>query len=333
MTSSRVLIAPHVQAFFTEHLCHQKRVSPQTIASCRDTFRLLFTFIKETAGIEPSTLRVTDLDAPLVLRFLDYLEHHRGNAVRSRNIRLSALRTFFRFVILREPESIAIATRVLAIPLKREDKKLVSYLTREEMEVLLAAPDRAHWVGRRDHALLLTMYNSGARVSEVTTLRREQISFGPTTLLHLHGKGRKDRTVPVWPQTSQVLQGWLRELGDFGTPMVFPNARGKPLSRYGVNYVLQQALDKARVTCPSLGVKTVSPHVIRHSTAMHLLQSGVDITVIALWLGHESIETTHVYLEADLATKERALQKLTPGDVPLARFTADDPLLAFLASL
>jgi integrase/recombinase XerD len=158
MTSARVLIAPHVQAFFTEHLCHQKRVSPQTIASCRDTFRLLFIFIKETAGIEPSTLRVTDLDAPLVLRFLDYLEHHRGNAVRSRNIRLSALRTFFRFVILREPESIAIATRVLAIPLKREDKKLVSYLTREEMEVLLAAPDRAHWVGRRDHALLLTMY-------------------------------------------------------------------------------------------------------------------------------------------------------------------------------
>jgi integrase/recombinase XerD len=162
------------------------------------------TFVKVTAGIEPSALRVTDLDAPMVLRFLDYWEEQRGNAVRSRNIRLSALRTFFRCVILREPESIAVATRVLAIPLKREDKKLVGYLTRDEMEALLAAPDRTHWVGRRDHALLLTMYNSGARVSEITTLRREQIGFGPTTLLHLHGKGRKDRTVPGWPQTSQV---------------------------------------------------------------------------------------------------------------------------------
>jgi site-specific recombinase XerD len=291
------------------------------------------TFVKETAGIEPSALRVADLDAPMVLRFLDYLEHQRGNAVRSRNIRLSALRTFFRFVTLRNPESIAIATRVLAIPLKREDKKLVGYLTREEMEALLAAPDRSHWVGRRDHALLLTMYNSGARVSEVTTLRREQVGFGATTLLHLHGKGRKDRTVPVWPQTSHVLQGWLRELGGFGTPMVFPNARGKPLSRYGVNYLLQQAMHRARLTCPSLRAKIVSPHVIRHSTAMHLLQSGVDITVIALWLGHESIETTHVYLEADLATKERALQKLAPFEAPLSRFTADDPLLTFLTSL
>jgi len=331
--SSRSPIAPHVQAFFTEHLCHHKRVSPQTIASCRDTFRLLLTFVKETVGIEPATLRVPDLDAPLVLRFLDYLEQQRGNAVRSRNIRLSALRTFFRFVALREPESIAIATRVLAIPRKREDTKLIGYLTREEMDALLAAPDRSHWVGRRDHALLLTMYNSGARVSEVTSLRREQVCFDATTFLQLHGKGRKERTVPLWPHTSHVLQGWLRELGVFGTPMLFPNARGKPLSRYGVNYLLQQAVQQAVLTCPSLRTKTVSPHVLRHSTAMHLLQSGVDITVIALWLGHESIETTHVYLEADLATKERALQNLAPIEAPLSRFTADDPLLAFLTAL
>ena len=235
------LIAPHVQAFFTEHLCHHKRVSPQTIASCRDTFRLLLTFVKETVGIEPSALRVTDLDAPWCCGFLDYLEHQRGNAVRSRNIRLSALRTFFRFVALRDPESLAITTRVLAIPLKREDKKLVGYLSRDEIEALLAAPDRSHWVGRRDHALLLTMYNSGARVSEVTTLRREQVCFGATTFLHLHGKGRKERTVPLWPHTSHVLQGWLRE-GSGGEPMAFPNARGKPLSRYGVNYLLQQTV-------------------------------------------------------------------------------------------
>jgi integrase/recombinase XerD len=332
-TSARSPIAPHVQAFFTEHLCHHKRVSPQTIASCRDTFRLLLTFVKETVGVEPSALRVADLDAPMVLRFLDHLEHQRGNAVRSRNIRLSALRTFFRFVALRDPESMAIVTRVLAIPLTREDKKLVGYLTRAEMEALLAAPDRSHWVGRRDHALLLTMYNSGARVSEVTALRREQVCFGATTFLHLHGKGRKERTVPLWPTTSHVLQSWLRELEGCRTSMIFPNARGNPLSRYGVNYLLQQAGHRAGVTCPSLRAKPVSPHVIRPSTAMHLLQSGVDITVIALWLGHESIETTHVYLEADLATKERALQKLAPLEAPLARFTPDDPLLAFLTSL
>jgi integrase/recombinase XerD len=274
-TSARALIAPHVQAFFTEHLCHHKRVSPQTIASCRDTFRLLLTFIKETVGIEPSALRVTDVDAPLVLRFLDYLEHQRGNAVRSRNIRLSALRTFFRFVALRDPESLAITTRVLAIPLKREDTKLVGYLSRDEIEALLAAPDRSHWGGRRDHALLLTMYNSGARVSEVTTLRREQVCFGATTFLDLHGKGRKERTVPLWPTTSHLLQGWLRELGTFGTPMVFPNARGKPLSRYGVNYLLQQTVRRAVVTCPTLRRKTVSPHVLRHYLPFLTMSSHV----------------------------------------------------------
>jgi integrase/recombinase XerD len=203
-TSARSPIAPHVQAFFTAHLCHHKRVRPQTIASCRDTFRLLLTFVKETVGIEPSALRVTDLDAPMGLGFLDHLEHQRGNAVRSRNMRSSALRTFFRVVAVRDPESMAIVTRVLAIPLKREDKKLVSYLPREAMEALRAAPDRSHWVGRRDHALLLTMYNSAARLSEGTALRREHACFGATTVLHLHGKGRKERTVPLGPTTSRV---------------------------------------------------------------------------------------------------------------------------------
>jgi integrase/recombinase XerD len=272
--ASRTHLAPHVQAFFTEHLCHQKRVSPQTIASCRDTFRLLLIFVKETIGIEPSALHLTDLDAPLVLRFLDYLEHQRGNAVRSRNIRLSALRTFFRFVALRDPESVVIATRVLAIPLKREDKKLVGYLTREEMEALLAAPERSHWVGRRDYALLLTMYNSGARVSEMTTLRRRQVCFGASTFLHLHGKGRKDRTVPLWPHTSRVLQAWLQEVGPQDDQMVFPNARGTPLSRHGVMYLLQQVVHKAAGISPSLQTKHVSPHMIRHNPA-HLLMLSV----------------------------------------------------------
>ncbi len=333
MTVSRSPLAPHVQAFFTDHLCNHKRASPQTLVSCRDTFRLLLTFIKETLGIEPSDLCMADLDAPTILDFLDYLEHQRGNAIRSRNIRLSALRTFFRFMALRDPESVAIVTRVLAIPNKREDKKLVGSLTRPEIDALIAAPDRSSWIGRRDHALLVTMYNSGARVSEITTLTREQVSFGATTFLELYGKGRKERTIPLWPQTRDVLKEWFRELEEHKSGKVFPNARGRPLARHSVNYLIHKAVQCAASNCPSLLTRPITPHLIRHTTATHLLQAGIDIATIALWLGHESIETTHVYLEADIATKEQALQKLVPVEDQGARFTADDPLLAFLTSL
>ena len=333
MTVSPCLLAPHVHAFFTDHLCHHKRVSPQTLVSCRDSFRLLLTFMQQTAGIEPSALCLTDLDAPTILAFLDYLEQQRGNAIRSRNIRLSVLRTFFRFVALRDPESIEIVTRVLAIPTKREDKKLVGYLTRPEIDSLIAAPDRSSWIGRRDHALLLTMYNSGARVSEITTLKREQVSFGATTFLELHGKGRKERTIPLWSQTRDVLKRWFRESEEPKSDMAFPNARGRPLVRHSVNYLIHKAVEGAAPSCPSLLTRPIPPHLIRHTTATHLLQAGIDIATIALWLGHESIETTHVYLEADLATKEQALQKLAPVEEEAARFTAADPLLAFLTSL
>jgi integrase/recombinase XerD len=333
MTSSRSPLAPHVQTFFTDHLCRHKRVSPQTLASCRDAFRLLLTFVKETTGIEPSALCVADLDAPTILAFLDHLEHQRGNRVRSRNMRLSALRTFFRFVALRAPESIEVVTRVLAIPIKREDKQLVGSLTRPEIEALMAAPDRSQWIGRRDHALLLTMYNSGARVSEITALKRDQVSFGATTFLELHGKGRKERMIPLWPQTRDVLQKWFRELGEEKSQMAFPNARGRPLARHSVNYLIHKAVQVAAASCPSLLTRPITPHLIRHTTATHLLQAGIDIATIALWLGHESVETTHVYLEADLATKEQALQKLAPIEEQGARFTAADPLLAFLTSL
>ena len=333
MTSPRSPLSSHVQAFFTEHLCHHKRVSPQTLASCRDSFRLLLNFVKETRGIEPSALSVNDLDAPTILTFLDHLEHQRGNSIRSRNIRLSALRTFFRFVALRDPESVETATRVLAIPMKREDKKLVGYLTRPEIDALIATPDQSHWIGRRDHALLMTMYNSGARVSEMTTLRCKQVCFGATTFLQLHGKGRKERTIPLWPQTRRVLQIWFEELGRDGHQVAFPSVRGGALSRQSVNYLIQKTAQAASAGCPSLGNRPITPHLIRHTTATHLLQAGVDIATIALWLGHESIETTHVYLEADLETKEQALQKLTPVKEQGTRFTADDPLLAFLTSL
>ena len=327
------LIASHVQAFFADYLCQQRRLSPQTIVSCRDTFRLLLTFLRDHTGIEPSALRIVDVDAPVVLRFLTYLEQQRGNSVRSRNLRLSAIRSFFRLVALRDPDSLGIVTRVLAIPMKREDRKLIGYLTRTEMQALLAAPDPSKWSGRRDHALLLTLYNSGARVSEVIALRREQVCFDISTFVHLTGKGRKERTIPLWADTAQVLKGWFRELGEPASGIAFPNARGKSLSRDGVDYLLKQTVQRASTVCPSLATKHISPHVIRHTTAMHLLQAGVDIATIALWLGHESIETTHMYLEADLTMKEQALKKLEPIAGEWSRFHADDPLLAFLASL
>jgi site-specific recombinase XerD len=327
------LIAPHLQAFFAEYLCQQRRLSPQTIVSCRDTFRLLLTFVRNHTGVEPSALRIADVDAPVVLSFLSYLEQERGNSVRSRNIRLSALRSFFRLVALRHPDSIGVVTRVLAIPMKREDRKLIAYLTRTEMQALLATPDTSKWSGRRDYALLLTLYNSGARVSEVTTLKRAQVCFGASTFLQLTGKGRKERTVPLWTDTAQVLKAWFEELGDDVGPMAFPNARGKALSREGVDYLLKQAVQRALPACPSLATKNITPHVIRHSTALHLLQAGVDIATIALWLGHESIEMTHMYLQADLAMQEKALEKLDSLEGGWKRFQADDPLLTFLHSL
>ncbi len=327
------LIAPHLQAFFADYLCQQKRLSPQTIISYRDTFRLLLTFLRDITGIEPCALRVIDLDAPTVLRFLDHLEQQRGNSVSSRNVRLSAIRSFFRLVALRDPDSIGLATRVLAIPIKREDKKLIGYLTRTEIQALLAAPDCSPWAGQRDHALFSTLYNSGARVSEIIALKRDHICFGATTFLQLTGKGRKERTIPLWSETSKVLKAWFCKLGNNAEGIVFPNARGKPLTRDGVDYLLKKASRKATIDCPSLATKTITPHIVRHATAMHLLQAGVDIATIALWLGHESIETTHVYLKADLALKERALGKLDPvDDGRMLRFKADDPLLEFLAS-
>ena len=333
MIAESSLVGPHLQAFFSSYLRVQKQASPETVASYRDTFRLLLQFVRSTRGVEPSSLHLGDLDAPLILAFLDHLEKQRKNSVRSRNLRLAAVRSFFRLVTLRDPASISIAQRVLAIPVKREDKRLIGYLTRPEVDALLAAPDRSHWLGRRDHALLLTMYNSGARVSELVALKRDQASLGTTSCLHLHGKGRKERSVPLWPQTARTLRAWFGEHARPGSAPAFTNARGTMLSRDGVDYILKKSVRLASVHCSSLKSKTVSCHVIRHSTAMHLLQAGVDIAVIALWLGHASLETTHAYLEADLATKERALEKLAAVKGRFSRFHPDDELLAFLKAL
>lgn len=332
MTTSP-LLGPLVQAFFVDHLLQHKRASPQTVSAYRDTFRLLLGFLRSTCHLEPVAVRLADLDAPTLLVFLDHLEQQRHNSVRSRNARLATLRSFFRFIALRSPEALDAATRVLAIPTKRTDRRLVGSLTREEMEALLTGPDRTAWAGRRDLALLLTLYNTGARVSELVALRRSEVSFALSSSLTLHGKGRKERTVPLWPQTARVLKAWFRELGETSDGFAFPNARGRPLTRHGVGYLLTQAVRRAQIPCPSLGTKRISPHVIRHTTAMHLLQSEVDPATIALWLGHESVETTHMYIEADLAIKERALAKLAPLGPEARRFKADDELLRFLATL
>jgi integrase/recombinase XerD len=329
----QTLVGPLLQIFFMEHLCNNKRVSPRTIRSYRDTFRLLLQYSQKVTGKQPSVLSIADLDAPAILDFLNDLEQQRHNQPQSRNVRLTAIRSFFRLVALRDPQSVGITTRVLAIPLKRTDKRLVGYLTREEIDSILAASDLSEWSGRRDHALLLTLYNTGARVSEITSLQRQQFSFGMKSFVSFKGKGRKERSVPLWPTTAKALQAWFRELGDSSGGFAFPNARGSALTRDGVNYLLQQAVERAAVDCPNLKNKRVFPHLLRHTCALHLLQSGVDITVIALWLGHESIQTTHGYLEADMMLKEQALQKVAPAGQAAMRFKADDSLMTFLASL
>jgi site-specific recombinase XerD len=268
------LVGPLLQLFFAEHLVVHKRASAQTIASYRDTFRLLLQFMRDETGIAPSALSLAALNADAVLEFLDHIERDRGCTVRSRNNRLAAIRSFFRFVSLRDPAAVGIVTRIMAIPTKRYERKLVGHLNRDEVKALLAAPDRTTWSGRRDRALLLTLYNTGARISEIITLRRGQVRLDPFAAnIELLGKGRKERVIPLWDDTARVLRAWFRELGDDPDGVVFPSSQGRPLSRDGVDYLLRRALVGATASCPSLGTKSVSPHILRHSTAMHLLQS------------------------------------------------------------
>jgi integrase/recombinase XerD len=328
------LVGPVLQYFFAEHLALHKHASRQTIVSYRDTFRLLFQFLRQKTGKAPAALAIADLDAANLLEFLQHLECERKNQVCSRNVRLTAIRSFFHVVALRCPASLGIVTRVLAIPSKKTEHRLVGYVTREEMDALLAAPDQTTWIGRRDHALLLTMYNSGARLSEMTALRQSNLKFEVGHgYLQIHGKGRKERTIPLWPDTVRVLKRWLQEQKETAEHVLFPSVRRTPLSADAGNRILQQSAGIAAEASASLRTKHITPHMIRHGTAMALLQAGVDIAVIALYLGHESIETTHIYVEADLAMKERALAKIAPENTSLRRFRADDNLLAFLQAL
>ena len=268
------LAGPLLQSFFTEHMLSHRRASQQTVDSYRDTFRLLLRFLQQSTRKEPAILRIGDLDAPAILSFLDHIELERKNQIQSRNVRLAAIRSFFRLVALRDPASVAIVTRVLAIPFKRADKRLVGYLTRVEMDAILDIPDRKTWSGRRNYALLLTFYNSGARVSELTSLKRSQVRLGATSFLELQGKGRKDRAVPLWPKTARTLKLWLETSAPLPDSPAFPSARGVALSRDGVNYILQDAVRAAAKNCPTLAAKRVTPHVLRHYLPFRIMSGS-----------------------------------------------------------
>jgi integrase/recombinase XerD len=322
-----------VQAFFTDRLLRQRQASPHTVAGYRDTFRLLLRFAKERLGKAPSKLSLTDLDARFVGDFLDHLEKGRGNGARSRNTRLAAIHSFFHYVALQEPAYAEQCRRILAIPSKRYERRLIEYLTAEEIDALLAAPDRATWIGRRDRALLLVAIQTGLRVSELISLRRDDIVLGTGAHVRCDGKGRKERCTPLRQDVVVVLAEWLRECPAEPTAAAFPSSRGGPLSRDAVERLVARHQRSAERRCPSLKRKRVTPHVLRHTAAMQLLQHGIDRSVIALWLGHESVETTEMYLHADLRQKEEALAKVTPLEVLPGRFRPDDELLAFLEGL
>lgn len=322
-----------LQSFFTERLLQQRRASPHTVTAYRNTFRLLLRFAAERLGRAPSRLVLTDLDAAFIGEFLNHLEGERGNCARSRNARLAALHAFFRYVAFTDPAHALLCQRILAIPSKRFDRRIVEFLGEEEADALLAAPDLATWIGRRDHALLLVAVQTGLRVSELTALRRQDVTFGTGAHVRCFGKGRKLRCTPLRRDVIKVLEAWLRELPQELDKPVFPSSRGGRMSEDAVEGLVARYIAVACQRCQSLKSKRITPHTLRHTAAMKLLQRGVDRTVIALWLGHESIETTQMYLHADLQIKEKALALTADsGQVP-RRYRPTDALLTFLEGL
>jgi len=325
--------AATVQAFFTERLARQRRASVHTIAAYRDTLRLLLTFAAARTGTSPCRLDIADLNAPVIAAFLDHLEHDRGNSIRTRNARLAAIHSLFTFAALRHPEHAADIDRVLAIPPKRADQTIITFLTDPETQALLTAPDRATRTGRRDHAWILLAIQTGLRASELTSLTRGDVHLGTGAYVACHGKGRKDRITPLAPETITTLRAWLAERADAPEKPLFPTTRGAQMSTDALQQRLSTYTIRAGRTCPSLINKNITPHVLRHTAAMRLLHAGVDITVIALWLGHENITTTQIYLHADMALKQQALDRTTPPDTAPGRYSPPDQLLAFLEAL
>jgi site-specific recombinase XerD len=322
-----------LQSFFTDRLLRQRQASPHTIAGYRDCFRLLLHFAKERLGKMPSKLRVEDLDAPFIGLFLDHLESVRQNSARTRNARLGALHSFFQYVALEEPAHALHCQRILAVPNKRHDRRPIEFLNREEIDALLAVPNLSTWLGRRDRTLLLVGVQTGLRVSELIGLNCQDVVLGTGGHVRCLGKGRKQRCTPLRPETARMLEAWLCERHGLPESPAFPSIRGGRLSRDAVERLITKYTHRAEPTCPSLKRKNVTPHVLRHAAAMDLLQHGVDRSVIALWLGHESVETTQMYLHADLRLKEKALSRTAPLGVKPTRYRPDDKLLAFLENL
>lgn len=322
-----------LQSFFTEKLMAQRRASEHTVASYRDSFRLLLAFVTKRIGKQPSALAVEDIDSALISKFLDHLERERGNSVRSRNVRLAAVHSFFRYVAMNEPAHLLHCQRVLAIPNKKYERKPVGFLDEDDVEALLKAPDLTKWLGRRDRALLLLATETGLRVSELIGLRREDLDLGTGAHVRCRGKGRKQRATPLLKPAVKVLKAWMSENEGPPSAPLFPSSRGGPLSRDAVEALLKRHLARASELRPELKAKRATPHTLRHSRAMSLLQHGVDRSVIALWLGHESVETTQIYLHADMGLKEKALAHTTPKKQRPARYRPGDKLLAFLEGL
>lgn len=332
MTSNNSF-APLVERYFSQRLITHKQASPHTVASYRDTFRLFLLFVRARTGKSPSELDFSDLDVELIEAFLRDLQNRRSSSARSRNLRLSALRSFFRFALYYEPKHAGRIQQILAVPSKRYDQTLVGYLTRSEVEALLAATDSRTWNGRRDHTLLLLAFQTGMRLSEMTGLRRRDALLDTGAHIRCFGKGRKERCTPLAAKTVRQLRAWLEEPAPSNSEFIFPTRHGRRMSADAIQYLFAKYTAIARRTCPSLRNKRVSPHVARHTAAMELLQAGVDLSVIALWLGHESIETTQKYLQANITLKEAALAKTVPLNTRVRRFRPDDQLLRFLNGL
>jgi len=326
-------LAPTLQSFFTDRLARQLQASPHTIAAYRDTWKLLLAYASQRAGVPPSSLAITDLDAPAIGAFLDHLENERGNSTRTRNDRLAAIHSLFTYAALRHPEDAATIQRVLAIPPKRYDQAIITYLTEPEITALLAAPDRSTWTGRRDHAILALAIQTGLRASELTALTIADTHLGTGAHVSCTGKGRRERITPLTTATTATLAAWLAERGGEPPDPLFPTRRGTPLSRDALERRITRHTATASASCPTLTEKKTSPHVMRHTAAMRLLNAGVDTTVIALWLGHASVATTRIYIHADLALKERALARTTPDTAPPGRYQPPDHLIAFLQAL
>jgi integrase/recombinase XerD len=333
-TNSRTEFSALLQNFFVERLIQQRNASPRTIESYRDTFRLLLSYAQQRLHKAPETLTLENLTPALITSFLNHLETARRNCVRSRNARLAAIHAFYHYVSLQSPGKLRIAQKILAIPLKRFEKPLLGFLSSEEIKAVLDAPDTSRWAGRRDQIMFSLLYNTGARVSELINIQVQDIQLGATPVcVRLHGKGRKQRTLPLWRETARGVRAWIKEQRLTQEQPLFRNRFGNKLTRAAVAERLNLAVSKATAKCPHMRGRHITCHTIRHATAMRLLESGIDITVIALWMGHSSPTTTHDYVEADIAMKKRALKAIAPPGTHRSVYKPGDTLLHFLEEL